>query len=254
MNKFWGLFKREHLLHSSNSYSMLVVLLFSLVFLPIGIEYYDNNYDAETTRVYVVFGSVMVLVGYAIFMTIGSINKDVKIKDIWLPNSQSIYRLVGAKVIYQLAVMLILSTVNFIALFFADDILEGTATQFLTLFVFYFYLMLVVFAIFTVVGIVFNSFLKQLSLWIGKLSYIVGVVILFFILQSLDYFLPSLKFLQIGHVSLSKLNEYLPTFNDSSIYLDGLIDLYIVEEVFFTGFFVLLYVIGCKWLERVITR
>ena len=254
MNKFWGLFKREHLLHSSNSYSMLVVLLFSLVFLPIGIEHYDNNYDAETVRVFVVFGSAMVLVGYAIIMTIGSINKDVKIKDIWLPNSQSIYRLVGAKVIYQLAVMLLLSTANFIALFFVDDILEGTTTQFLTLFVFYFYIMLGFFTVYTVIGIVFNSFFKQLSLWIGKLSYIVGVVILFFILQSLDYFLPSLKFLQIGHVSLSKLYEFFPIFNDSSIYLDEFIDFYIVEEIFFIGVLVLLYVIGCKWLERVITR
>lgn len=254
MNKFGGLLKREHLLHSSNSYSMLVVLLFSLIFLPIGIEHYSNNYNAETIRVFVVFVSAMVLVVYAIIMTIGSINKDIKIKDIWLPNSQSIYRLVGAKVIYQLAVLLLLGTVNFIALFFVDNIIEGTAVQFLTLFVFYLYIMLIIFTIFTVIGNVFNSFLKQLSLWIGKLSYIVGVVILFFILQSLDYFLPSLEFLQIGHVSLSKLNESFPTFNDASIYLGGFIDFYIVEEIIFTGVFVLLYVIGCKWLERVITR
>jgi hypothetical protein len=254
MKKFWGLLKREYLLNRTNSYSMLVVLLFSLIFIPIGIEHYNNNYNTDSIRAFTVFGSAMVIGCYAIIMTFISINKDVKIKDLWLTNSQSIYRLVGVKAIYQSVVMLILSTVNFIALFFVDDILEGTTIQFFTLFICAFYFMLVFFTFFTVFGIVFNSFQKQLSLWIGKLSYIVGVVVLFFVFRLFEFIPSTVKFLQIGHVNASNLNDYVPTINDSSTYLDEFIDFYIVEELFFTGVIVLLYAIGCKWLERVITR
>ncbi len=253
MNKFWGLLKREHMLHGAYSFTVLAILLLSLIFLPIGLEQYNNNYDGEVIRLFVVAGCAIAIVANAIFMTIASINKDVKIKDLWLPNSQSIYHLVGAKVIYQAVVMFLLSTLNFIALFFVGDMVEGSAVQFLTLAAFYAYITIIVFTFFSILFIVFNSFFKQLAIYIGKLSYLVGFIVLILIFEFLDY-LPAMKFLQIGHVSLSKLNESLPIFNDSSVYFDGFIDFYIVEEIFFTGFFVLLYVIGCKWLERVITR
>ena len=252
MKKFWGLLKREYLLNRANSYSMLVILLFSLVFIPIGVEY-NSNYNVESIRAIIVLGSAIIIGGYAIIMTIISINKDVKIKDLWLTNSQSIYRLVGVKAVYQLVVMFILSAVNFIALFFVDDIIKGTATQFLTLLVLYFYTILACFALFTIIGILCNSFLKQLSFWIGKLSYIVGVVVLFFLFRLLEY-LPTLEFLQIGRVRISDLNDSLPTFNESYISFGGFIDFYIVEELFYIGIFAGIYVIGCKWLERVITR
>lgn len=253
MNKFWGLLKREHMLHGAYSFTILAILLFVLIFLPIGFEQYNSNYDAERTRLIAVFGCAIAIVGNAIFMTIASINKDVKIKDLWLPNSQSFYRLVGVKFIYQAVVMFLLSAINFIGLFFVGDIVEGTAIQLLTLAVFYFYVTISVFIFFSILILIFESFLKQLTIWIGKLSYIVGFAVVFFILEFSDS-LPSATFLQIGKVNASKLNEYFPTFNDSSIYLDAFMDFYIVEELFYIGVFALLYVIGCKWLERVITR
>ena len=252
MNKFWGLLKREHMLHGAYSFTVLAILLCSLIFLPIGFEQYNNNYDAEKIRLIAVFGCAIAIVANAFFMTVASINKDVKIKDLWLPNSQSIYHLVGVKMIYQAVVMFLLSAINFFGLFFVGDIIEGTAGQFLTLAAFYFYFTFTVFISFTILIIVFNSFLKQLSIWIGKLGYFVGFILLILLIEFLDS-LPSMKFLQILPIKLSSLNESFPTFNDASL-LGGFIDFYIVEELFYTGLFAFLYVIGCKWLERVITR
>lgn len=252
MSKFLGLIKREYILNSAISYTILALVTITVFFIPIGLEQYRPSYNAEQTR-FLLVNACAVLIGInALFMTIASINKDIKIKEIWLHHTKSIYELVGAKVMYQLLVMLVIGFVNFIGYFFVGNIIQGTFSQYIVLAFCYFYVLTSVFLIFVVVFIVCNSFIKHLVALIGKVGNIIGFIVLMILLSRGDL-LPTLTFLQIGQIPMPEISNYLPRFNDDIIRFT-MYEVYIVEELVFLVVLVFLYIIGCKWLERVITR
>lgn len=253
MGKIWELLKREHMLNGAHSYVVFALLVLLISFLPIGVERYSDWYTAEEIRFAIVMFGASAVGLNAVIMTIASINRDVKMKELWLHSTQSIYTLIGVKVVYQFAVLLVLGLVNYIGLFFVGDIVEGTFGQFLGLACLYLYLLASGFFVLSVFMIFINSLSKQLSVWIGKISFAV-VFIGVFVLVSMGDIFPPLTFLQIGLIELPSIDAYLPKFNDAIISVHSYISFYIVEEVFYIVFLIGSYMLSCKWLERVITR
>ncbi|RKJ51336.1 hypothetical protein D7X33_32320, partial [Butyricicoccus sp. 1XD8-22] len=85
------------------------------------------------------------------------------------------------------------------------------------------------------------------------LSYVVMFITVILLLELLNR-LPNFTFLQIGKVQLSSLNAYLPTFADTKMDISLFHDFYLVEEIVASLVFILIYILSCKWIERVITR
>lgn len=253
MNKFLGLLKREHMINGSYTYLVLAVIVLTITFMPIGMEKINPVYiEGEMRFLLVVFCAIAIGIN-AVIATITSINKDVKIKELWLHTTHSIYSLIGVKIVYQLFALLVIGFVNFIGLFFVGEILSGTVREYIVLALIYFYLLGVGYLMFVVCIIFINSLTKQLSVWVGKLSSVIvfiGVIMLIsFSDKTLDF-----TFLQIGPINFSSLEKYLPTFNSDSISISTIVEIYVVEEIVITIILIVVYVVACKWLERVITR
>ena len=254
MKKFVGLLKREDMLNSTHLYVVLALIILAISLVPIGIERYNPMHETEQNRFIIVLACAVMVGANAVFMTIASINRDIKIKELWLHNTQSIYKLVGVKVIYQLIALLLIGLINFCGLFFVGDIVEGTFSQFIVLAAMYLYILAATFILIVIFVIFYNSLLKQLVAWFGKLGNVIGFIGLFVFLSFSGNETASIPALKIGYVSFSNLEERLPTFNDANITLNMMFDFYILEELILLVIFTLLYIVACKWLERVITR
>lgn len=254
MKKFVGLMKREHMLNSTHLYFVLALIILAISLVPIGIERYNPTHETEQNRFIIVIACAFAAGTNAVFMTIASINRDIKIKELWLHNTQSIYKLIGVKAIYQLIGLLLIGLVNFLGLFFVGDLVEGTFSQFIVLAGMYLYILTAAFVFLVIFVIFYNSLLKQLSAWFGKLGKVIGFVGLFIFVSFSGNETVDISFLKIGYVSFASIENHLPTFNDADIKLNMAFDFYIVQELIWVSIFTLLYVVACKWLERVITR
>ena len=253
MKKFVSLVKREHAQYGTNSYIMAVLVLLAISIGPIAIEKLAPKFPSVDIRFFLIVACVGLIVIYSIAMATASLNKDIKVKEIWLHNTESIYKLIGVKVIYQGLVMLVINCLLFFGFFFTGDLIKGSFSEYIVFAAFYLYLIIVIYTFFTIIVLFYHACNSQMYAWIGKLGYVVTFVVLFFVFRALDY-LPELTFLQVGHVQVEQLNKYLPIFSKDEFTFTGFIDFYILEELFYTVLLIGAYVVACKWIEKVITR
>ncbi|RKJ59896.1 hypothetical protein D7X33_28740, partial [Butyricicoccus sp. 1XD8-22] len=103
MRKFVGLIGQEHRHYGLFNYVMaglvgLVVFLGPVVIAQVfpNENYYDvNNIRFGMTIIAAVFIGIL-----SIAMFTSSLNRDIKTKELWLHNNQTIYALIGAKIVY----------------------------------------------------------------------------------------------------------------------------------------------------------
>ncbi|BDH62822.1 hypothetical protein MTP04_29520 [Lysinibacillus sp. PLM2] len=256
MNKFLGLVIQEHRHYGLFNYVMaglvgLVVFLGPVVILQIFPS--EHTYNVNNIRFVMTIVAAFFIGILSIFVFTSSLNRDIKSKELWLHNSQSIYTLIGAKVVYHAISLIVLNVIAFIGFFFVGDLIVGTILQYLILGIACLIIVMLTYLFFIVVVLFLTGLKTQLARYIGKLSYVVMFITVILLLELLNR-LPNFTFLQIGKVQLSNLNDYLPIFTVSEIGLSLFHDFYLVEEIVASLVFILIYILSCKWIERVITR
>lgn len=256
MNKFLGLVIQEHR-HYTLFNCVMAGLVGIFVFLgPVVIEqlfpnpeFYDGNYIRLILTM--IAGSLTWILSVCMFSS--SLNRDIKTKELWLHNSQSIYALIAAKVIYHAMSLVGLSFIAFIGFFLVGDLIVGTIMQYMALGIACLILVILIYSFFIAVILFVTALTNQLARYIGKLSYAVMLITVIIIVEIFNRF-PSFTFLQFGKVELSIFDKYLPTFADRALDVRLFFDFYILEEVVMAAVVILIYLVSCKWIERVSTR
>lgn len=256
MKKFFGLLVQEYRYYALFNYG-LAGLVGIVVFLgPVLIvQLFPNTtyYNIPDVRLSMSMVAAVSIVLFSVGLFSSSLNRDIKSKELWLHNSQSIYTLIGAKLIYHGLTMIALCFIPYIGLFFVGELIEGTFLQYVVFGFAGLFLAVMMYIFLIVIGLILIALNTQLARYIGKFSYVVLFVAVLLMIEVLNR-LPELSFLQIGKVPLSNLNEYLPTFANNKISMSLYFDFYLVEEIVMTALVVLFYMLSCKWIERVITR
>nr|WP_106780754.1 hypothetical protein [Lysinibacillus timonensis] len=256
MRKFAGLIVQEHRHYGLFNYVM-AGLVGIIVFLgPVLIvQLFPNpiNYDTNYVRVIMAIIAAFLITILSIAMFSSSLNRDIKTKELWLHNSQSIYTLIGAKIVYHILSLITLNFIAFLGFFFVGDLIEGTFMQYLIFGIACLIHVVLIYIFFTVVVLFLTGLNTQLARYIGKISYAVMLITVIFLMELLNR-LPEVTLLQVGRVQMSILNQYLPSFADRGINFSLFFDFYLVEEIVASAIFVFIYMVSCKWIERVITR
>lgn len=256
MKKFAGMIVQEHRQYALFNYVMaglvgIVVFLGPVVIGQLFLNSNDYNVNVVRFTMSIIAASLVCLLSIGMFSS--SLNRDIKTKELWLHNSQSIYALIGSKAIYHGLSLIALSVIPFIGLFFVGDLIVGTLLQYLVFGIASLFLVIFIYIFFMGVVLFLTALNTQLARYIGKLSYVVMFISVIVLLE-LQNRLPSITFLQIGKVQFEFYNIYLPTFANNEIYFSLFSDFYIVEEIVSSAVFILIYILSCKWIERVITR
>lgn len=254
MKQFLGLLKFEHRQWSTFYGAICAVILLAIFALPHGVVYYYPHLEVKGVRFSVIMMSAVLILITTFVLFASSINRSKDNKDIWLHSSASIYMLVGAKVLYAWLGLIVMEACAFIGFFFVSDLIQGSFFDFV---VFAFYcaaLMLAIYAAFMAFSLVFYVFNLQMARYVKKFSFIImfaAVVLFFKVLGSI----PNITMFQYGKVDLRGLNNYLPTLEDTGYPITVFFsDFYIVEELIMWAILVGVYMVACKWLERVLTR
>lgn len=256
MKKFVGLLKQEYRYYSLTYF---ITLVLTAVFVILGpellVQFFRNQITSHVTQIrftLTIIAASLVWI-FSLVMFASSLQRDMKIKDLWLHNSQSIYALIGAKIVSHGVGLLALSFIASIGFLFVGDLIVGTPMQYLILGVNFLILIIMVYIFFIVICLVMIALNKQLSIYIGKVSYFVMLIAAFLLFDLIDR-LPNFTFLQIGRIPLSNMNVYLPTFAYTEFDVSLFFDFYLVEEIVMIAVIILIYMLSCKWIERVITR
>ncbi|WP_332651478.1 hypothetical protein [Lysinibacillus sp. 54212] len=257
MKRFLGLLQKEWHLYRVWIFISIVLGLAVIIGLPpLEDHYFKTALTIEGLR----FGLMIVilLVGSmnAIAQFFVSLRADIKVKEIWLHSSSSIYFLVGVKLLFTISWVVIFSFVFAgIGIYNVPSILIGTASELLLLQCFITLITTLVFLSMNVTCILFYAFYLFLKRYIGRVA-IVIVTIAFFLSFWLCF-----KFIETpiyaslfyhGEISLDALFRYFPNLTNKEISLEWN-RYYIVEDIFMWAQIIVMYVVGTKWLEKVIT-
>ncbi len=191
MKKFFGLLVHEHRHYALFNYVMaglvgIVVFLGPVLivqFFP-NVNYYDIPEIRLTMSM--LAASLVWILSIAVF--IGSLNRDIKTKELWLHNSQSIYALIGAKVVYHGISLIALSFIAFIGLFFVGDLIVGTMMQYLIFGFACLFIVMMIYIFFIVFVLFLYALNTQFARYIGKLSYVVMFVAAILLIELIEPF------------------------------------------------------------------
>lgn len=234
----------------------VIVLLISVIF--VGIipsileQFLGNEFSSEKVRIPILFSSLTLLIPIPIIQLLTSLHRDIKQKDIWLHNPNSIYTLIGAKWLFTFFALVITSFISFLGFFFLGNELEGSFWQILLLIIYFVIVELFMYISFSILALLFFALYLQLKRYIGPFSLLIvfTLIILFF------WFINEVpeKYIQIpyGKIPTNWIYEKLPTFTDSTITVD--LELYLVDLIVGLLVLTICYFGASKWIEKVITR
>ncbi|KGR78226.1 hypothetical protein [Ureibacillus manganicus] len=189
MQKFLGLLVQEYRNYALFNYG-LAALIVIVVFLGplLVVQFFPNTayYNVPDVRLSMSMVAAVSIVLLSVGLFSSSLNRDIKLKELWLHNSQSIYSLVGAKLIYHGLTMIALCFIPYIGLFFVGDLIVGTFLQYLVFGFAGLFLAITMYIFFIVITLLWIALNTQLSRYIGKLSYVVLFIAVLFIIELLN--------------------------------------------------------------------
>lgn len=255
MRKFWSLMKFEY--HRFKQLHLLSLLLIVLL-LSIGSNYFAdhvfNNISSEQLRGLLVVAALFAIIFLGVYQFVSSIQKDVRQKEIWLHNPQSIYILIGAKFTYQIICIFVLNTFAFLGFFFMGDELIVTAnSQYFFLLCLIHFLSIMAFTMMGVGALVIYALFIQLKRYFAHFSFIALGILLFLLGRYVDPLLPAIP-LAYGEIQMNWINNYLPTFKSILAPEFNFRPMFIAQELFTLILLIGLFIGACKWIERVIMR
>lgn len=251
MKAFNGLLKKERFDYLGTGFGLLGIVLILIWLAPIAIHrYFDSTSIHHNRYVLVVVCFILIIMVGLLYQFMGSLNRDISRRELWLHNQQSIVKLVFAKAVYQGIQTILLCSVSFIGFFFVGEEVVGSMKQMLVFYMFSMYIVLAAYVSFSLMLLCFFALNIQLNRYIGKLSgfitFIGGVAFITLSGDTPSHFLPYWK------ISTEPIIANLPQFNNETILIAQ--ELYLVEGFAYLLFFIFLFVLACKWIERVITR
>lgn len=250
MKAFIGLLKMEQRSFMNVGLVFLVLSILGISIAPIIIHEYKGYLTVQGYRfTFMIFVTCIVFIN-SIVLFFSSLKKDINKKELWLHNSQSIVLLVLVKALYQGVQLIIICGVTFIGFFFVGEKLAGTAGQLLFFYSYCMCIIAVLYISIVVFALCFYATLLQCKRYMGKLGIIAAIAIAVVFLNFVEK-LPS-DFLAYGTISAQGLASNFPKFNNEVTIV--MMDMHIASELFNIVFFILLFVLACKWIERVITR
>lgn len=251
--KFMGLLRKEWLLYRS---WWLVAILIGFIFVYCGEYFYAEQFEITNPRLLFTSWVMVISVFFVVIQFLTSIHNDLKTKEIWLHSTSSITQLVGVKFIFTLGNSMIFITIfSVIGLIDAIEFKEATPMQFLFLRLFMvtnIFIEQCSFILIVFLFLVFNIYLKNLF---GRLAFIISVGSFILIMKLWTEFHESKLYEKIfyhGEISTDRLAAFLPQSYDSIFSM--MESFYMVEGLAFVIGYLLLYILGTKWLEKVILR
>lgn len=258
MSAFVYLLRKEWIQYRSWLFVTVVAGLFILIGIPYLFTEVMGSIVDKSIIALVLMIFVLVTGGWITLMQfISSLRADVRRKEMWLHSTNSIYILVGAKILFTLLTFFVFTMIIVIVgLYLSQEIIVGSLLQYAVSIVLLIMATLLFQSSFIVSFNLSFVFYLQLKRFVGKFSIIITAVVfigsfilLMKIVQNPLYDL----LLRNGEVSLDFLSPYLLTFT-MSVAKTPLGSMYIVEEIFSWGFLIFLFIISNKWLEKVVTR
>jgi len=244
-----GLFKYEYDHYGLLNIITLGLAIFAMSLVPVMFEQYDDKYISTNIRLVMVPLTVGVVFLTSLVLLVASINKDIKMKELWLHNSQSIYRLIGVKVLFHGLVMITINVIPYIGYYFTD-VITGTISEYFILYFYYLFVLVVLYISGTLIALLHLAVYQQISKFIGKLSVVVTFVI-FILLINLIEKIPT-NYLEVGKISLLKLQEFAVGFPGLEVTVIS--EIYILQLLFDFIVSIIIYMLICKWIERLAMR
>lgn len=228
---------------------MLLVFIFVGVFPSLMARFSGGELSSGEMRTVLIFISLLLFFILPIIQLHASLNNDIKQRDIWLHNPSKIFTLIGAKWAFVLITLVSTSLFCFLGFFFLGDNLVGTWQQIVLLIVFLTLFEVYCYVIFSNLFLLLFAFYLQIKRYIGQFSLFITflLIILFF------WFLKVGKIhLPYGKIPTDWIYDHLPTFKSSEIFIE--LELYYADLIISFIILTIFYIIGCKWIEKVITR
>lgn len=246
MVKFMGLLRKEWVLYRS---WWLVAILIGFIFVYCGEYFYTEQFEITNPRLLFTSWVMVISIFFVVIQFLTSIHNDLKTKEIWLHSTSSITQLVGVKFIFTLGNSIIFLTIfSIIGLIDAIEFKEATPMQFILLRLFMvtnLFFQQCSFILIVFLFLVFNIYLKNR---IGGMAFIISIGSFILIMKIWDEFHGSMLYGKIfyhGEISTDQLTWFL---------LQSYESFYMVEGLAFVIGYLLLYILGTKWLEKVILR
>ena len=244
-----GLFKYEYAHYGMLNIITLGLAIFAVSLVPVMFEQYDDKYISTNIRLVMVPTTVGFVFLTSLVLLVGNINKDIKMKELWLHNSQSIYRLIGVKVIFHGLVMITINIIPYIAYYFTD-VITGTIFEYFVLYFYYLFVLVVLYIAGTLIALFHLAVYQQISKFIGKLSVVVTFVLFILIMEVIDN--SPTNYLEVGKISLLKLQEFAVGFPGLEVTIIS--EVYILQLLFDFIVSIIIYMLICKWIERLAMR
>lgn len=254
MIKFYSLLKMEH---HQFKFWYLTVLLFLIpgIYLAPGLLRNYTTIQSSNSELRLTFTimAISLLIGIAFVQYIASMRMSIKQKELWLHNSSSIFMLLGVKVLYPLLASLFSVILVSSGFFFLEELVTATVWQLATLILLMVGIVTYSYLLTTCLITIFYALGKQLQRYIGKISVVVTFVLATIVLEFFDRVTID-ELLPFGYMDLGWLASYLPKPQANFITFTFAADFYIVPELIICLLLLLCFIIGAKWIERVITH
>ena len=256
MRKFWSLVKKEWHMHKAWPIIYLIVGIVFIGLLPMFEHRFTNSVTREELRLSFMGLSLLFIGAATPLQFLLSIRKDIKVKVLWLHNSGAITMLIGAKLVYTLIWVVMMSIIYTFTFHFAEGIVRGTVVEIICLQLFVVSIVFVLGILTSLIALPFYAVYLQLKRYISYGSVIIAGALFGAFLFVGDKFSSSLlieRLLKHGEISLQPLEVMLPTFSSDDMHLT-LGSLYIVEELVMWALLAACFIAASKWIERVVTR
>lgn len=230
-----------------------ILILLGFIFIGILPPFLENVQNTTSTkiRLYTIFISFFFLFFMPIIQLLSSIQRDIKQRDIWLHNPNSIFTLIGAKWLFTLFALILTSFTFFSGFYLLGNSINGSWWQIALLIALLTWVEIAFYITFSSFSLIFFSIYLQVKRYIGHFSIIIIFALSILFIWLLNK-IPE-NFLSYGKLSTNWIQNNLPHI-ESSTFIDVGTEIYLVDILFSALLFVTCYIIACKWIEKVITR
>lgn len=259
MKSFVGLLKKEWVLYRS----WFLMGIFAGIMLSWIVPYVLHQFVdlfAQENQLAFAFTLLVLFVGgfYSVLQFLGSMRLDIKAKESWLHSTNSITKLIGAKIACSLIGYALFNTlfVSFAIFHLKEEFIANIGQIVLVLVIIVIMLTIFQFMLFVLL-LFFLAFYLQLKHMIGRFSIVLTMIAFGFTTSAWVRITESHFYetvFQRGAISLSKLEPFLPKVRATTTMEWRLGSIYVVEEVAFILLIVLLFLAASKWLEKVVLR
>lgn len=250
MKAFIGLLQKERIRYLSVGVIGFVFAVLAVWLGPIILHRYNGNVSVYNSRFIIVIIVTVISVLQSLIFFITSVKRDTKQKDLWLHNHQSIYTLIFVKFLYHGVQMFLTTAAVLLGFFFVGNEVVGSIAQIIFFYGSCLYYVVCAYIVSGIIGLSFFTIDLQMKKFVKRGSILLTIIVFFGIIR-LFSLLPE-KVLPYWKISNEWLQKIYPEFENGTSVM--FYEIYLADELFSMVMLIVIYVVICKWLERVMTR